>query len=66
MGPVWARRRDGRVLENHEKVEPCILVGVDFSDASRRALDHAISLCAKLDADWSSYTLEPDGLGLGT
>jgi nucleotide-binding universal stress UspA family protein len=29
----------------------CILVGVDFSDASRRALDHAIPLCIKLDAE---------------
>jgi nucleotide-binding universal stress UspA family protein len=29
----------------------CVLVGVDFSDASRRALDHAISLCLKLDAE---------------
>ena len=28
-----------------------ILVGVDFSDASRRALDHAISLSVKLGAD---------------
>jgi nucleotide-binding universal stress UspA family protein len=29
----------------------CILVGVDFSDASRRALDHAIPLCKKLDTE---------------
>jgi nucleotide-binding universal stress UspA family protein len=29
----------------------CILVGVDFSETSRRALDQAIPLCAKLDAE---------------
>lgn len=33
------------------RARPCILVGVDFSEASRRALDHAISLCVKLDAE---------------
>jgi nucleotide-binding universal stress UspA family protein len=31
--------------------QPRIVVGVDFSDASRRALDHAIPLCVKLDAE---------------
>lgn len=29
----------------------CILVGVDFSDASRRALEHAVPLSAKLDSE---------------
>jgi nucleotide-binding universal stress UspA family protein len=29
----------------------CIVVGIDFSDASRRALDHAIPLCIKLNAE---------------
>ena len=29
----------------------CVLVGVDFSDASRRALEHAIPLCVRLDAE---------------
>ncbi len=31
--------------------QACIVVGVDFSDASRRALDHAIPLSLKLDAE---------------
>jgi nucleotide-binding universal stress UspA family protein len=31
--------------------QACILVGIDFSDASRRALDHAIPLSVKLDAE---------------
>lgn len=31
--------------------QACILVGVDFSDASRRALDHAAPLSVKLDAE---------------
>jgi nucleotide-binding universal stress UspA family protein len=30
---------------------PCILVGVDFSDGSRRAVEHATALCVKLDAE---------------
>jgi nucleotide-binding universal stress UspA family protein len=33
------------------KAPACILVGVDFSDASRRALDHAIPLCVRLEAE---------------
>lgn len=32
-------------------VTRCVVVGVDFSEASRRALDHAIPLAAKLDAE---------------
>ena len=43
-------------------------MGVDFSDASRRALDHAIPLCVKLDAEllllhaWNptGWVLEPE------
>ena len=31
--------------------QACILVGVDFSDASQRALDHGISLSTKLGAE---------------
>ena len=31
--------------------QACIVVGVDFSDASRRALDHAIPLSVRLDAE---------------
>ena len=31
--------------------QACIMVGVDFSDASRRALDHAIPLSVRLDAE---------------
>jgi nucleotide-binding universal stress UspA family protein len=31
--------------------QACIVVGVDFSDSSRRALDHAIPLSLRLDAE---------------
>lgn len=48
--------------------EPCILVGVDFSEGSRRAVDHAAALSAKLDAEllllhaWNptGWVAEPD------
>ena len=47
---------------------PCILVGVDFSDGSRRAMDHGIALSVKLDAElvllhaWNptGWVSEPD------
>jgi nucleotide-binding universal stress UspA family protein len=44
----------------------CIVVGVDFSEASRTALDHAIPLAVKLDAELLLFhAWNPTGWGTG-
>ena len=44
----------------------CVVVGVDFSEASRAALDHAIPLAVKLDAELLLFhAWNPTGWGMG-